>query len=93
MEHARRRDFVDERRHAEALRSLLSGREPHLGQHAIHKILKTCQAAAEYRSGIAVDGDGASFQRMEGEERSIQEVPQFVRRLAEALDFILRPFP
>ena len=63
LEHASRGYFVHERRDAEALRPLLSGGKPHLGQHAVHKILQTCQASAEYRSGTAVDGDRASFQR------------------------------
>lgn len=30
---------------------------------------------------------------MDGEERAIEEVPQLVSGVAEALDFLLRPFP
>jgi hypothetical protein len=92
VEHAGRPNFVHERRHAQALRSLLAGGEPHLGQRALHEILQTYQTSAEHRSGTAVDGDRASFQRVESEERAVEEVPQLVRRLAEALDFLSRPF-
>ena len=88
MENARRGYFVDERGHVEPLPPLFPGGKPDLGQRAVDEIPQARQAAAENRSGAAVDGDRASLQRVKGEQRGIEEVAKLVSRLPETLDFL-----
>ena len=91
MKKPRGRDFVNERRHAESLTSLHPGGKPDLRERALDEILETRQAAAQHRSGIAIDGDRSALQCVEGEERTIEEVPKLVSRVPATLDFLLGP--
>ena len=85
-----RRDFVNERRHAESLTSLHPGGKPDLRERALDEILETRQAAAQHRSGIAIDRDRSALS-VEGEERTIERGPKLVSRVPTMLDFLLGP--
>ena len=86
-----RGDLVDERGHADGLAPLLRGGQPDLTELAVHEGEHAGQAAAQHRSGTAVDGDRSALQCVKGKERTIKEVPKLVSRLPETLDFLFGP--
>jgi hypothetical protein len=86
VQHPGRDDFVDERQHLQARPSLLASFEADFGQCAVDDFAKAHQAAAQDRSCAAVDGDGASLERVERENRGVQAVSDLVSGVAQTFD-------
>jgi hypothetical protein len=66
--------------------SLLASFEADFGQCAVDEFAKAHQATAEDRSSAAVDGDGATLQRVERENRGVQAVSEVVSGVAQTFD-------
>ena len=84
------RDLAEESGDRHPLAALDLGGHPDVGQRVVDKVTQAHQAAAEHGPGAAVDGDGSPFQRMEREERGVEDVADFVSQLSGSLDFFCR---
>ena len=80
-------DFAEESGDRHPLAPLDVGGHPDVGQGVVDKVAQAHEAAAEDGSGTAVDGDGSLFQRVEREERGVEDVANFVSQLSGSLDF------
>ena len=80
-------DFAQESGDRHPLAPLDVGGHPHVGQGVVDKVAQAHEAAAEYGSSTAVHGNGSLFQRVEREERGVEDVANFVSQLSGSLDF------
>src|SRR2546422_339428 len=87
MQQPRGSYFVEERDHWQSFAQLSASRKANFGQCAVDDVPQACEAAAEYRPGAAVYRDVSSLQRLEGKERTIENVSKFVSGLPETFDF------
>ena len=62
---------------------------PYIGQGVFYEIAQAQEAAAQHRSSSSVDGDSPAFQRIEREQRGVEDVPNFMSQMPGALDFFM----
>ena len=84
------RDLAEESGDRHALAALDVGGHPDVGQGVVDQVTQAHEAAAEHGPGAAVDGDGSPLQRVEREERGVEDVADFVSQLSGSLDFFGR---
>jgi len=91
VQHPGRSDLVDERDDRQASTSLFAGFEADFGQRAVDDVAKVRQTLSENSASAAVDGDGASLECVERENRGVQRVSKFVSGVAQTLNLFGRP--
>jgi hypothetical protein len=90
LQQPRRGDLVDECDHRHTGASLFANFEADFGQRAVDDFAKTHQTLSENGSSAAVDGDGASLECVESENRGVQRVSKFVSGVTKTLSLFGR---
>ena len=90
VEAARVRDLVEKRPERYALLPPDVRRHANVRQRAVDQVAQVDEAAAQHRAGAAVDRDRAALERVKGEQRRVEVVPDLVSELPGAFDFSRR---